>query len=210
MDLHRRRTLVWIGQAGAAITLLPGSLLAQIRRTPTAVMGPFYPVAKPVEQDSDLSLLNGHARALGQLIEVTGRVLDVHGNPVANARIEIWQANAAGRYNHPADRNSAPVDPNFQGYGVLRTDRLGRYRFLSVKPGPYPDENGAPRPPHIHFDITGKRSRLVTQMLFPGEPLNETDDVIEPRKRPALTSMDLGRSALGMRRFDWAIVLPAN
>jgi protocatechuate 3,4-dioxygenase beta subunit len=210
MEFDRRTTLARLGQAGATIALLPDPLLAQIRRTPAAVLGPFYPVAKPVEQDSDLSLLKGHPRALGQLIEVSGRILDAHGNPVGNARVEIWQANAAGRYNHPADRNPARVDPNFQGYGVLRTDRLGRYRFKSIKPGPYPDENGAARPPHIHFDISGNRSRLVTQMLFPGEPLNETDDVIEPRKRPGLTSMDFGPSSEGMRRFGWNIILPAD
>jgi len=173
-------------------------------------MGPFYPVAKPAEQDSNLSLLRGQARALGQLIEVTGRVFDIHGNPAANVRMEVWQANAAGRYNHPADTNPAPTDPNFQGYGVLRTDRLGRYRFMSIKPGPYPDDNGAPRPPHIHLDVTGRRSRLVTQMLFPSEPLNETDDVIEPRKRPGLTSVDLGSSVNGARRFSWDIVLAAD
>lgn len=199
-----------ICESGAALLLLPGTALAQLRRTPTAVMGPFYPVAKPPERDWDLSLLRGHERAVGELIEVSGRVLDVHGNPVRNARIEIWQANAAGRYNHPADNNPAPVDPNFQGYGLLRTDREGRYRLMTIKPGSYPDQNGTPRPPHIHFDVTGQSSRLVTQMLFPGEPLNESDDVIQPGKRPTLTSRFVGRSAAGTRRFDWTIVLPAT
>lgn len=209
MLLCRRTALVRISEAGAAMLLLPGAAIAQLRRTPTAVMGPFYPVAKPPEVDSNLTLLRGHERAMGELIVVSGRVLDIQGSPVPNARIEIWQANAAGRYNHPADSNPAPIDPNFQGYGLLRTDTRGRYRLLTIKPGPYPDENGAPRPPHIHFDVTGRSSRLVTQMLFPGEPLNETDDVIEPRKRPSLTSRDAGRSAAGARRFDWDIILPA-
>jgi protocatechuate 3,4-dioxygenase beta subunit len=172
-------------------------------------MGPFYPVAKPPEADWDLSLLSGRERAVGELIEVTGRVLDFRGNPVPNAQIEVWQANAAGRYDHPADRNPAPVDPNFQGYGLLRSNLTGSYRLLSVKPGPYPNDNGLPRPPHIHFDITGRSSRLVTQMLFPGEPLNESDDVIESRKRPALTARHAGRSAAGARRFIWDVILPA-
>lgn len=209
MQVGRRKALVRMGEAGAALLLLPGTALAQLRRTPAAVMGPYYPVAKPPEADWDLSLLSGRERAVGELIEVTGRVLDFRGNPVPNARVEVWQANAAGRYNHPADGNPAPVDPNFQGYGLLRSDRKGSYRFRSVKPGPYPDENGSPRPPHIHFDVTGRSSRLVTQMLFPGEPLNETDDVIEPRKRPALTSREAGRSAAGARRFNWDVILPA-
>lgn len=199
-----------IGEAGAAIALSPRSLHTQVRRTPVAVMGPFYPVIKPREQDSDLSLLRGHPRALGELIEISGQVFDFHGNPVPRAQMQVWQANAAGRYNHPADTNPAPLDPNFQGYGLLQTDSSGRYRFLSIKPGSYPDAQGDPRPPHIHFEIRGKRSRLVTQMLFPGEPLNETDDVIEPRKRPSLTSEDQGSTAQGARRFRWDIILPAD
>jgi protocatechuate 3,4-dioxygenase beta subunit len=97
---------------------------------------------------------------------------------VRGAKVELWQANARGRYAHPADVNAAPLDPNFQGFGVQVTDAEGRYRFKTIKPGAYPVNPVNPvevRPPHIHFDVTGAKDRLVTQMYFPEEPLNEKD-----------------------------------
>ncbi len=99
-----------------------------------------------------------------------GRVLNAGGEPVSGARIEIWQANAHGRYAHPADDNPAPLDPNFQGYAKLLTDADGRYRFKTIKPSAYP-AGAFMRPAHIHFDVTGKLDRLVTQMYFPDDPL---------------------------------------
>jgi protocatechuate 3,4-dioxygenase beta subunit len=109
------------------------------------------------------------------VIELSGRVINRNGRPVAGARIEIWQANTHGRYTHPSDRNPAPLDPNFEGFAVLKTDAEGRYRFTSIKPGAYPEDSGALRAPHIHFDILGATNRTVTQMYFAGEALNQTD-----------------------------------
>jgi protocatechuate 3,4-dioxygenase, beta subunit len=147
-----------------------------MRRTPTQVLGPFYPVVKPLDQDADLTAIAGRpGRAAGQVIEVMGRVINREGKPVAGARVEIWQANTYGRYTHPSDRNKAPLDPNFEGFAVLKTDAEGRYRFKTIKPGAYPDDSGAMRAPHIHFDVLGRTNRLVTQMYFAGEALNETD-----------------------------------
>jgi protocatechuate 3,4-dioxygenase beta subunit len=203
VEASRRTTIAGIA---ATALFMPGSALAQVRRTPNVILGPFYPLAKPVEQDWDLSLLNGH-RALGQRIEVTGRVSDLRGNPIAGARMEIWQANAAGRYDHPADTNPAPLDPNFQGFGRLRTDRLGHFRFRSVMPGPYPTPDGDLRAPHVHLQVQSDRSRLITQMLFPGELLNETDRVTSNVNRARITARDLGPSAGGARRLGWDIVL---
>ncbi|MGH9960141.1 MAG: protocatechuate 3,4-dioxygenase, partial [Pyrinomonadaceae bacterium] len=100
------------------------------------------------------------------------------GVPVRCAKIEVWQAITVGRYAHPTDINPAPLDPNFQGFGVQTTDAQGRYRFKTIKPGAYPINPVNPgnvRPPHIHFDVTGTKDRLVTQMYFPDEPLNEND-----------------------------------
>ena len=112
---------------------------------------------------------------LGERIIVTGRVLDEGGRPVRNTLVEIWQANAAGRYVHKADQHDAPLDPNFLGAGRCITDNEGRYRFLTIKPGAYPWGNhpNAWRPNHIHFSLFGDYfgSRLVTQMYFPGDPL---------------------------------------
>jgi protocatechuate 3,4-dioxygenase beta subunit len=206
MDISRRAAVTRIGAAGTIMLVAPGDALALLAVTPRATMGPFYPNAKPVEQDADLSLLRGR-RALGELIEVTGRVLDDRGNPLPGTRVEIWQANAAGRYAHARDSNPAPLDPNFQGFGWLTTDRLGRYRFVSVKPGPYPAGGALPRPPHIHLAIQGSRDRLVTQMIFPGEPLNETDDVIASGDRARLTARQLGSRADGAQRLGWDIIL---
>jgi len=117
--------------------------------------------------------------ALGQLIWIEGRVTDEDGSPVPGAVVEIWQANAAGKYIHEIDRNTAPLDPNFTGEGRLLTDEDGGYKFFSIKPGAYPvlESGWWWRPPHIHFSIFGPSwmNRYVTQIFFPGEPLNEAD-----------------------------------
>lgn len=148
-----------------------------MRRTPSQILGPYYPLAKPAEQDADLTTLAGRSdRAQGQVIYLSGRVLNRHGHPVAGAQMEIWQANTHGKYRHPSDEYEAPIDPNFEGYARLVSDAEGRYRFKSVKPGSYPDDaSGTRRAPHIHLEVTGRVNRLVTQMYFAGEQLNETD-----------------------------------
>jgi len=128
----------------------------------------------------DLSgILTGRPRATGQLVQISGRVTDEDGSPLAGPGIEIWQANSAGKYIHNADHHDAPIDPNFIGEGRLTTDAEGRFQFFSIKPGAYPvlESGWWWRPPHIHFSIFGRSwmDRFVTQIFFPGEPLNETD-----------------------------------
>lgn len=181
-----RRDLLQMTLAAGSLAVSPrllslGPLLAQDPRrvlTPEQAMGPFYPMMKPLDLDADLTVIRGRrGQAQGSTIHVMGRVFDRKGEPVRGAGIEVWQANAAGRYDHPSDTNPAPIDPNFQGYCVIQTDAEGRYRFKSVKPGGYPIGPGVTRPPHIHFEVRGHRDRLVTQMYFPGEPLNEKDDI---------------------------------
>lgn len=159
---------------------MEGRLRAQSRRTtPEQAQGPFYPVVKPDDRDSDLTNVRGMAtRAQGLVIQVTGRVLNTQGQPVPGARVEIWQANAFGRYTHPLDGNPEPLDPGFQGYGVQSTDESGSYSFRTVKPASYPVGENSRRPPHIHFIVTGHSSRLVTQMYFEGETLNDTDPLL--------------------------------
>jgi protocatechuate 3,4-dioxygenase, beta subunit len=165
-----------------AITHPIRSVLAQDMKrslTPEQIMGPFYPIIRPMDHDMDLTMVKGkRGHAQGKVIHLTGRVLNSKGEPVRGAKIEVWQANTFGRYDHPTDINPAPLDPNFQGFGVQTTDAEGRYRFKTIKPGAYPINPVNPgnvRPPHIHFDVTGTKDRLVTQMYFPDEPLNETD-----------------------------------
>jgi protocatechuate 3,4-dioxygenase beta subunit len=148
--------------------------------TPDQILGPFYPVRKPADGGTDLTKLKGRSGAAnGQVIYVMGRILSVRGVPAPGVRLEIWQANAAGKYTHPHDINKAPIDPNFDGYANVVTDGEGRFRFKTVKPGSYPVTPNYTRPPHIHFDITGKVNRLITQMYFPGEALNDRDPLLQ-------------------------------
>ena len=157
--------------------VLEANLRTALRRpTEDQVSGPFYPVIKPVDQDADLTVIKGKSRkAQGKIIHVKGRVFNMNGKPVPGVKLEIWQANTFGRYTHPEDTNPAPLDPNFEGYGVQTTDEEGRYWFKTVKPGAYPIPGGRMRPPHIHFCITSKTNQLITQLYFEGEPLNEKD-----------------------------------
>jgi protocatechuate 3,4-dioxygenase beta subunit len=169
--------------AGGGLAMSGGvsAVLAQaFRRTPDQILGPFYPVRKPLDQDADLTTIAGKpGRAEGQVIHVMGRVVNVAGHPVQGARVEIWQANTHGRYTHPSDTNPAPLDPHFEGFAVLTTDAEGRYWMKTIKPGAYPAGPDRMRPPHMHFEVTGTSTRLVTQMYFAGEPLNDTDPFLQ-------------------------------
>ncbi len=177
--IFSRRQMLKLGMGFGGLAILGGSVFAQQAErmiTPEVGMGPFYPMLKPLDKDADLTSIKGRKGvAAGAIVHVVGRVLDSKGKPVAGAKIEIWQANTHGRYSHQSDPNTAPLDPNFQGYAVLMTDNEGRYRFKTIKPGAYPISPTVQRPPHIHFDVEGKANRLVSQMFFPDEPLNEKD-----------------------------------
>ena len=146
-------------------------------RTLSERSGPTWLAAKAKPGENNLAFLRPGVQALGALIHLGGRVLDEDGRPVRGALIELWQCNAAGKYAHEADERDAPLDPNFRGCGRAVTDDAGCYDFLTIKPAAYPvpDTDHWWRPPHIHFSIHGDGilSRLVTQMYFPGEPLNE-------------------------------------
>lgn len=195
---------------GSGIVLAGASLADRLAaaealvQTSTQTIGPFFPVQRPLDQDADLTRLAASSTpAKGQVIEVVGRVLGPDGRPVPNAKLDIWQANAAGRYAHPGDDNPAPLDPGFQGSAVISTDAEGRYRFRTVKPGPYPG-----RTQHIHFDVTGRSQRLITQMYFPGEAGNEKDVLlsrIPERYRGAMIATPGGSATTPV--YSWDIVL---
>ncbi len=173
--------------------------------------------------DDDLTTNAGTGMpAIGERIIVAGRVLQDNGRPVPNALIEVWQANAAGRYPHRDDRHDAPQDPNFMGAGRCLTGPQGEYRFISIKPGPYPWQNhpNAWRPSHIHFSLFGPAfvTRLVTQMYFPGDPLLPLDPIYlgipDPRARQHLVAafdhdLSVPAWALGYR-FDLVLRGPAK
>ena len=141
----------------------------------------------------------GEKRALGQLIHIRARVVDEDGAPVPGAVVEVWHCNAAGKYIHPNDTNDAPVDPNFYGAARLVAGDTGLIELRTIKPAAYPvpDTAGWWRPPHVHFSVWGRvwLSRLVTQMFFPGEPLNEADAILNAVRDPAARSRCIARFA---------------
>lgn len=160
----------------------PNEPLIVVPQTLSEITGPAFGGAFVKQGDNDLTRI-ASADAIGERIIVSGRVLDENGRPVPDALIEIWQANAAGRYLHKRDQHDAPLDPNFSGEGRTVTDAQGRYQFKTIKPGAYPWGNhyNGWRPQHIHFSLFGRAyaTRLVTQMYFPGDPLLEFDPIFQ-------------------------------
>ena len=158
--------------------------------------------------DADLTA-HGDGEPLGERIIVHGRVVDEDGRPVPNALLEVWQANAAGRYQHEVDRHPAPLDPNFAGAGRALAGADGSYRFVTVKPGAYPWRNhpNAWRPAHIHFSIFGRAftQRLVTQMYFPGDPLFELDPIFNSVREPKARDLLVARFDLDTTEPEWAL-----
>jgi protocatechuate 3,4-dioxygenase, beta subunit len=140
---------------------------------------------------------------------VSGRVFDTEGKPLRNTLVEVWQANACGRYRHRWDRFPAPLDPNFSGSGRCVTDDEGRYRFVTIKPGPYPWGNhyNAWRPAHIHFSLMGRAfaQRLVTQMYFPGDPLFPYDPIFNAIPDQAARERLISRFSIHDAQPDWAL-----
>lgn len=163
------------------------------------VPGPLIPASFVRDKDNDLTL-QGKSAPLGERMIVSGRLLDAGGKPVRRSLVEIWQANASGRYAHPGDTHAAPLDPNFVGIGRTFTDDEGGYRFVTIKPGAYPWQNHAYawRPQHIHFSLLGNApvQRLVTQMYFPGDPLLEIDPVFMSVPDPAARQRMIATMAL--------------
>ncbi len=158
----------------------PTRPLLLLPHTLTEATGPVFGHDTVRPGDEDLTRQHP-GEPIGERIVVTGRVRDEDGRPVPHTLVEIWQANAAGRYRHEVDTHRAPLDPNFTGCGRTLTDRDGWYRFLTIRPGAYPYRNGgdAWRPSHIHFSLFGAAfaTRLVTQMYFPGDPLLPLDAI---------------------------------
>jgi protocatechuate 3,4-dioxygenase beta subunit len=178
-------------------------------QTPKEIEGPFYPVIAQQDKDFDLTKVKGRkAKALGQHIVIHGVVIDTEGNPVEGATVDLWQANAAGRYLHPHDSNSAPVDDNFQGWAIVPSGRGGGFRFRTVFPGIYPVGGGWSRPPHIHFKVTKKGYiELTTQMYFPGHPLNQVDRLLQRKSKQEQKLMIAEKSSDKPDTFYYQIIV---
>lgn len=166
----------------SSIKRSPTQPLVPIPYTLSEITGPSFNPDMIPQTACDLTRQH-HSDPIGERIVVSGRVLDEDCRPVRNTLVEIWQANAAGRYDHESDQHDAPLDPNFTGSGRAMTDDEGRYKFVTIRPGPYPWGNhpNAWRPAHIHFSLFGHAfaTRLVTQMFFPGDPLLALDPIFK-------------------------------
>ena len=180
--LESRRALLRTG-----LTMIGGLVASQAvvapvcQQTPEQTEGPFYPVKDQADKDADLTQVQGaRAAALGTVIEVQGTVRDENCEPVAGVLVEIWQACASGKYNHPGDPNKAPLDPNFQYWGKALTEADGSYKFKTVIPGSYQANATWRRPPHIHFKISKLGYReIITQLYFKGDALNDKDLILK-------------------------------
>jgi protocatechuate 3,4-dioxygenase beta subunit len=213
MNSHDPTRRAWLG-AGLGL----GLLAALPRRagaatlcdtTPRQTEGPFYPVYHRLDEDNDLTVVQGKSGAAsGQVIRVCGWVADestCRGLP--GALVEIWQACASGSYDHPADDNPAPRDPNFQYWGRAVSDEEGFYTFKTIKPGAYPADNSWVRPPHIHFKAHRRGYlELTTQMYFDGERYNATDRVLQrltpDEQKRVVVAPDKGDDGLPVFAFN--------
>jgi protocatechuate 3,4-dioxygenase beta subunit len=188
----------------------PNRPLIPIAASLTEATGPVYGEGDLGPLDHDMTKRAAkNGEPLGERITVTGQVLDESGRGVPHALIELWQANAAGRYIHHNDQHPAPLDPNFVGAGRVLTDENGVYRFITIKPGAYPWKNhpNAWRPAHIHFSIIGQNflERLVTQMYFPGDPLLQFDPIYQGIPNLKARERLISAFELDLTQPEWAL-----
>jgi len=213
--VSRRYFAQTVSLSAAGLIIIGTSPVLASLATPWQTEGPFYPDFDIGDTDLDLTLINGHTEvAKGEQIYVHGRVLDTNGEPLANARVDIWQANAAGRYRHANDPNPAELDPHFQGWGIVQTNAEGYYRFKTIKPGAYSlepmGENGW-RAQHIHYKVShANQKSITTQLYFPGDPLIAQDTEIitaPPEQRESLISVQESSLQAGLPVFRFDVVL---
>lgn len=197
-----RRTAV----LGMSAALARKAWAAPLTPTPEQTAGPFYPSVLPDDRDADLVVVKGRSgRAQGTVLYLSGRVTDTNGAPAVDALVQIWQADNFGHYLAPKDGGPGPRDPNFQGYGQVKTDATGAYRFRTIRPVPY-----ASRPPHVHFQITHARLRpLITQMYVTGEQGQEDPAAFggqRVREALSVTLQPASEAGALAARFDIVLV----
>jgi protocatechuate 3,4-dioxygenase, beta subunit len=185
----------------------PKQPLVVLPQTITEITGPQLGSERVADGNNDLTPQHDNA-PIGERVIVFGHVYDTAGKPLRDTLVEVWQANAAGRYRHRVDRWPAPLDPNFSGAGRCLTDKDGRYSFTTIKPGPYPwaNHHNAWRPAHIHFSLLGRAfaQRLVTQMYFPGDPFFPYDPIFNSVRDPAARERMVARFSIDDTVADWA------
>lgn len=212
--LYDRRAFIGntaLSLAGLAALYQPGVFAEALQQTPRQTEGPFYPTKLPLDTDNDLLIINDKiSPALGVVTHLTGRVVNLRGEPVRNAVVEIWQCDNGGKYIHPGDNNKVTPDLNFQGFGRFVTGSTGEYYFRTIKPVPYPG-----RTPHIHFIVKQSDKRmLTTQLYIKGFAGNERDGIYKGMGEKAkLVTTDfapLKGSTLGELATHFEIVLGAT
>ncbi len=211
---HSRRNALQIGLTalGGMLLVPTASAASSCQLTPDQAKGPFYPIKDQLDKDGDLtSVRNLAGQALGKIILVEGLVSDQHCKPVQGVLVEIWQACASGKYDHPGDPNPAQLDPNFQYWGKALTDATGFYRFKTILPGAYPANSTWRRPPHIHFKIQKLGYReLITQLYFEGDPLNDKDlilqDLTPAERKNVVVPLVPGEGPVPTAQFNIGIV----
>jgi len=202
MNPNRRKLMLGLG---SMMVLSTSSLARTLVSTPSQTAGPFYPVELPLDDDNDLTFIQGgEGSAKGIISDVSGRIVDINGKPLTRMRIEIWQCDVNGRYRHPYENSRRPMDKNFQGHGMTHTNDQGQYRFRTIRPVQYPG-----RTPHIHVAVFPKGERaFVTQLYVAGEERNGTDFIynsIPSEKRRLVTSEfkpAIGKAAELQANFD--------
>jgi protocatechuate 3,4-dioxygenase, beta subunit len=205
----RRRFLGGLTLAAAAFSV-PGAFAEALTVTPAQTEGPFYPDHLPLDSDNDLIIIKDSITpAVGAITHLSGRVLDVRGEPINKAVVEIWQVDNSGAYLHSRSGNSGSRDKNFQGFGRFETGSTGEYRFRTIKPVPYPG-----RTPHIHVKVLkGGKELLTTQCYIKGEPQNDRDGVLRgirdasARESVIVEFVPIPSSKIGELAAKWDIVL---
>jgi len=207
-----RRTFIKLGLASGAASGATGMFLSSAYAntpTPPEVEGPFYPVLAQKDKDLDLTRVAGkQGVANGKIIIIQGQILDTDDKPVEDATIDLWQANAAGRYMHPHDTNEAPLDPNFQGWAIVLSGKEGKFRLITIYPGSYPASETWTRPPHIHFKVSRKEYiELTTQMYFPEHILNDADLLLKRKSQEEAKLMIASKVLNNPETYTYNIVI---
>lgn len=177
--------------------------------TPPEIEGPFYPKFAQKDKDFDLTKVDGKKDiAKGKVVIIQGKVMDTNGKIIEDATVDLWQANAAGRYRHPHDTNKAPLDPNFQGWAIVLSGKDGGFKFKTIIPGSYPASKTWNRPPHIHFKVSKKGyAEITTQMYFPGHKLNESDLLLKQKNKSDRKQMIASKLKNDTETYSYHIIL---
>jgi protocatechuate 3,4-dioxygenase beta subunit len=212
MESMKRRSFIKKFSLGTSAYLLANSVHAKLKPTPTEIEGPYYPIVEQNDKDADLTRVKGKAGvAKGEIIEVSGQIFDLDSNPIEGATIDLWQANSIGKYHHPHDNNSKPVDEYFQAWAIIQSGAEGRYKFKTIMPGAYSLTPTITRTPHIHYKV-GKKGYipLITQMYFLNHSLNDQDPFIQKKSAQETDQMSaklIVKTSINITQYQFNMIM---